>query len=574
MRAAPTPNAADLPRRAAGESAAGEGPSLRIDAATPWRTFVAGRVTVHGAGYLFAGSFERLALALDALGRPPRVDDVAALVCAFDGHFAVAAAGPSWAALAVDRVRSIPVFCAEAAGRWLIDNRADRLRRAAGLGAAAIDREAALAIAMAGYTIDRATLYRGLHMLGPGECAVLRNGAPAARARYYTYRPWRAAAAPEPGLRKRLADLTLAVIDKHLRSLDGRTLAVPLSAGFDSRLIVSAARHLGYRNVKCFAYGRAGNFEAVASRAVAERLGYAWTFAPATIPGHRRFFAGGDYAAYLDYADSCASVPFVQDMPAVAALKRSAFIPADAVIANGNSGDYISGNHIVAALRAPPAGLDRAARERRILDALYDKHFALWRHLRNAANRDSVHGQLRTSLAAAGAALGPPEGDHGLYEYAEFQDRQCKYVITGERIYEFLGHSWRLPLWDNAYLDFWETVPLAAKAGQALYAEMLAEADWGGVWRGIPVNDKTIRPRWIVPLRWLAKVAAAPMGRARWHRLERRAFQYWLDATCNYAVIPYRRALADRRGQRHVVSWLAEAYLRRHGIALDSFAQA
>ena len=48
-------------------------------------------------------------------------------------------------------------------------------------------------------------------------------------------------------------------------------------------------------------------------------------------------------------------------------------------------------------------------------------------------------------------------------------------MITGQRIYECLGHDWRLPLWDNDYLDFWETVPLRFKAGQRLYNEMLHE---------------------------------------------------------------------------------------------------
>ena len=87
-----------------------------------------------------------------------------------------------------------------------------------------------------------------------------------------------------------LRDVTLGIIDRMMKSLDGRELVVPLSAGRDSRLIVSAIHHLGYRNVRCFAYGRPGNFEAQASKAIAEKLGFKWRFVPIGTGFMRRYF--------------------------------------------------------------------------------------------------------------------------------------------------------------------------------------------------------------------------------------------------------------------------------------------
>jgi asparagine synthase (glutamine-hydrolysing) len=540
---------------------------LAVDASGAWHTVRWGEFALAYVGYIFNGDAD--VLLAKVVEAPPKAQAAAltAAVASLDGNFAIAATGPDWCLAAVDRVRSIPLFLGRVDGEWTVDNRAERLRRAAGLGVADVDPDAALAIAMAGYTIDRATLYRGLLMPGPGECLVARgNGAPEIH-RYHTYRPWRVVETDEETLRCRLADVTLAVMEKHLASLGGRPLAIPLSAGNDSRLVASAARHLGYRDIRCFAYGQPDNFEAKASRAIAERLGVPWAFAPMSIGAQRRFFAGSPYSAYLDYADSCASVPFVQDMSAIEALKTSGFIPDDAVIANGNSGDFITGNHIPVKLCNAPRGLDEMQRRARIVDALANKHFALWMSLRTEANIARIRALL--TQAIAGIRLGEPETDHGLYEYAEFQDRQCKYVISGQRIYEFLGHDWRLPLWDNDYLDFWEAVPLRFKAGQKLYNEMLREANWGGVWKEIPVNRKGIRPRWLVPLRLAAKAAHGPLGAERWHRFERRVFQYWMDATCNSACVPYKSVLFDNRGSRHGVAWQAEAYLARHGLALD-----
>ena len=180
---------------------------------------------------------------------------------------------------------------------------------------------------------------------------------------------------------------------------------------------------------------------------------------------------------------------------------------------------------------------------------------------------------LRQSILRAGGVLADPDADHGLYEYAEFQDRQCRYVVTGQRIYEFLGHEWRLPLWDNAYLRFWEGVPLEEKRGQVLYDRMLRKANWGGVWRDIPVNRKTVRPAWLVPIRAIAKGLHVPFGRERWHRFERQCLQYWMEPICYSACVPYRNVWRDRRGARNHVAWLAELYLARHGVSLDELGR-
>jgi asparagine synthase (glutamine-hydrolysing) len=534
-----------------------------------WRRHVHGDVTLWFKGWI--DGLDGASLARRFAQDKPSAEAVGSLLASVFGHFAICATAPGFAFAAVDWVRSIPLALACVDGMWTIDDRPERLRLRAGFGVADVDPDAALAIGMAGYTIDDAALYRGIELLVPGELAFIENGT-LTRHRYYTYRPWLVTSASAAALESGLKDLTLHLIERMLGTLDGRTLVIPLSAGRDSRLIASAAKHIGYKNVRLFTYGRAGNFEATASQAIADRLGYPWTFVPATIGKHRRFFESADYARYLDFADSGCSLPFVQDMAPLMELKASGYIPDDAVIVNGNSGDYISGNHVPESMWRPADGLSDDARWQRITDALLKKHFSLWRSLATPHNKARIVSLLRASIARAGGTLGASAADHGLYEYAEFQDRQCRYVITGQRIYEFLGHDWRLPLWDNDYLQFWEGVPLNEKVGQGLYARMLTNANWGGVWQDVPVNRKTIRPLSVVPVRLAAKLLHAPLGQGRWHQFERRYFQYWLDATCNSACVPYGRVRRDTRGARHHIAWLAELYLARHGVALDSLA--
>ena len=49
--------------------------------------------------------------------------------------------------------------------------------------------------------------------------------------------------------------------------------------------------------------------------------------------------------------------------------------------------------------------------------------------------------------------------------------------------------------------SFWQKVPMNYKFKQKLYVEMLKKNNYGNVWGAdIPVNKKTITPKWLIPL--------------------------------------------------------------------------
>ena len=168
-------------------------------------------------------------------------------------------------------------------------------------------------------------------------------------------------------------------------------------------------------------------------------------------------------------------------------------------------------------------------------------------------------------LESLGAPARPGPMAYGVYECSEYQNRPAKYVLGGQRVYDYFGLGWRVPLWERPFVDFSRTVPLALKFRQRLYREKMRRLDWGGVWRDID-DRRRISPGWLVPVRWSARLAMAPLGRQRWHDVERRYFGYWMDLVCNYAPLPYWQVARDRRGFRNAISWFTEAYLRRHGL--------
>ena len=533
-----------------------------------WRRWRHGATALWFKGHVRKRGGDDLARDLDTLGAHIATDALEAWLCGLDGHFALVAQGTFGTLVAADRVRTIPlIWCRDGSGTVLISQNGAPLSHRLGLGPQDASPLSVSAVALAGFTIGDETLYPAIRQIGPGQYTLFSNGTPR-MARYHQFRPWLPEAASDSALETQLLAATEEIIQVLIESAAGRPIALPVSAGLDSRLIAAGLKHFGHRDVLCFAYGQPGNHEAEASRAIAERLGYPWRFVPYTQARQRAAFASADYAAFLASADSLTGVHFPQDYLALTELLKDGWLPKDAVLVNGQSGDFISGNHIPAALAAPQKGSDPEPRRARIVDALMAKHFCQWGRGAVGDVNDTLRARLGEEIDAVGLPASS-ECDYGIYEWCEFQDRQSKYVVGGQRVYEHLGLDWRLPLWDQRYLDFWERAPLAAKTHQRLYRAMLTNANWGGVWRDIPVNRKTIKPAWVVPLRFAAKMAHAPLGKKRWREFERRYVQYWTSPLCNYALVPYGRVAGDARGHRSGVAWHIEAYLAGKSLGLD-----
>ncbi len=488
-----------------------------------------------------------------------------------DGNFAFAAAGPGWSVAAVDRVRSIPLNFSALQCATRVSPSAARLNTDEDPDG--YDPAGLLCFAMAGYTVGRATIRRDIRQLMPGEMLYAGTDGKVVIHSYASYRPSGRDTRNRRQLLDALSVATIEIFETLAATTQDRPIVVPLSAGMDSRLVVAALHHLGIGNVRCYAYGKPGNFEAEASRRIADHLGYQWDFVPYSLDQQRRTFSEPGHADFQSFANDFAALPFQQDFHAVDVLRKKGFIPPDAVIVNGQSGDYLTGNHIPAELCEPVGDANEEKRWSRVFNATVEKHFSHWQFLKTPENLSRISALLREDLHQADMAFGDdPAQDFGLFEGLEFRNRQAKYVIGGQRIYDLFELEWRLPLWDRQYMTFWQDVPLEAKRGRNLFLEMLAERNWGGVWRGWDFPQR-ITPRSLAHVRWLLKALHIPLGRKRWHRFERRYLDYFMDVLCNYAIVPYARVIRDDRGFRNALSWHIDAYLSEKGIRLEELSR-
>ena len=364
-----------------------------------------------------------------------------------------------------------------------------------------------------------------------------------------------------------LTEVTLNIFRKMLRQIGDKQIIVPLSAGNDSRLVASILKHLGANNVKCYSYGSIGNFEANIAEVVSKKLGYEWIFIPLSHKSEKKYYASKDYQKYLKFSETYYSVPYIQGLSAIKYLKDMNWIDEDAIFVNGNSGDFISGGHI-SLLEDPLYGhSNKEQRKENLLSHLTEKHFSLWGYLKTEKNIKKIKEKLWHEMTlACGENLQKQEEDHLFYEYSEFINRQSKYVITGQRVYEFYKHEWRMPLWDDEYLYFWQKVPYEFKKNQKIYLDMLKEKNFGNVWgMDIPVNKKTITPNWIIPIRFLFKIPFGLFGKSGkrcWKQFDKSIFYYWMDVTHMMDIVNYLVVVRDFfKKPRHHLSWQSKIYL-------------
>ena len=527
-----------------------------------WKKYDKNNLKIWFKGYIYSHSLETII----EICKDIKKEQVSSFVLSINGHFTLVVQKNDLTFIAVDKIRSTPIFFTRFKNDFFIDSDPKNLVNRNEFDKST-NENAKLELLMSGFTIGNKTIYKKLNTLKAGEIVLFRDNN-YERLQYYKYFDEIVNKSFDKYLEE-LSEVTLNIFRKMLKQIGNRQIIVPLSAGNDSRLIASILKHLGATNVKCYSYGTTGNFEANISRIIANKLGYEWKFIPLTHKSEKKYYASNDYKKYLDFSESFCSVPYFQSLSTIKYLQDLKWIESDAIFINGNTGDFISGGHINT---KKEDGLEKNnnvnLRKNNILNQLIEKHFSLWGYLKTENNLNQLKKNLWNDIANGCGDINSKNKDHQFYEYSEFIDRQSKYVISGQKVYEYYGYHWRIPLWDDEYLFFWQKVPLNCKLKQKLYVKMLKKNNFGNVWGDdIPINKKTITPKWIIPLRFICKIPFGlfgKKGKKAWKQFDMNFFYYFRDTTHMMDTLNYIRVIKDFfKKPRFHVSWQAKDYLKK-----------
>jgi asparagine synthase (glutamine-hydrolysing) len=514
-----------------------------------------GDTRAHGYAHLDERYLDARQLA-ERVNASPDLDSWRSLVSRLNGCFALVTSRRGLQAAAVDRVRTIPLFFAvRGADAWLTDD-APWLRGV--LGQRERNTLAEEEFALTGYVTGRDTLDCNIHQITAGCVADFSRpaGSPPAIARYYRFHHTELTTAPHARLIEDLVGVHERVFRRLVRSVDDRTIVVPMSGGYDSRLIGVSLRDLGCRKVICYSYGVPGNWESKISRELAEYLGFPWLFVPYSGERWTAWSRTPEFERYLDWAGALASEPHLQDWPAVRTLKLEQRVPPDSVFVPGHSGDFLAGSHVPKWFVDTP----EITRER-LVDTILRAHYSLWEWPRGERER------LREAFAGRiEAIVGPitrstPEEAADLYEWWDLEERQAKFICNSVRVYESFGFDWRLPLFDAELMDFWSHIPVELRTSRALYFEFVKDRQQLPITpanqdRG-PVGAALVRGLDAVGLLALTRRLRRSARRLAWRREYERA--HW----AGFALVDPATFRRNYTGQEIFHSFVARRYLDR-----------
>lgn len=537
--------------------------NISIETNKFWKKYTNKNFNLWIKGYFYSHKIEDIVGICENI----KTGDISNFLESIDGHFALVLQRKDFSLIAVDKIRSTPLFFIKTKKDYFIDKDPKKLTRLYNFDKS-IDADAELEIFMSGFTIGNKTIYKNLLTLKAGEAVLFQEN----NYKYLNYFKYYGKLAAESFdyYKQELSKITINIFQKMLKQIGNRQIIIPLSAGNDSRLVASVLKHLGAKNVKCYSYGTKGNFEAKIAQIIANKLGYEWKFIPLTHKSEKKFYASDEFKLYLDYGETFCSVPYFQGLSTIKYLKDLKWIDNDAIFINGNTGDFISGGHINPKMsrNIKSQSINTEIRKENILNFLIDKHFSLWGSLKSDDNINQIKNNLWKEIFEGCGSSFYNSTDHLLYEYSEFIDRQSKYVISGQRAYEYYGYSWRLPLWDEEYILFWKKIPLEYKLKQKLYLEMLQNNNFGDVWgEDIPVNKKTIVPKWLIPLRFICKLPFGlfgKKGKKAWKQFDMNFFYYFRDITHMMNTQNYTKIIKDifKQPSFHV-AWQAKDYIKK-----------
>lgn len=365
---------------------------------------------------------------------------------------------------AVDRTRSFPLF-------WDTKNRlADKNEKLKKLDIQALQASAPEIISeylICGYVSGSDTLHPEIKQIPAGHYLVLESDKAPRLECYYRREHLEMQGAKAGELALELHALHLKIAEEIAHYLDGRTAVIPLSGGYDSRLIAYLLSVLAYPKVICFSYDSPTSRESHISQATAKYLKLPWHFVEHTHQSWYEAYQSPERRDFYRYAVNASSSAHIQDWLAVKELKAQGILPEDSVFMPGHTGDFLQSGHLGAAF-----GRQESFGRQELIDQIIARHYRLWQN--PSPDEYQSFGARIQKVIAAPERMDAAQAA-SLYEYWNLQERQAKFILNSLRVYEYFGYEWHLFHWDQRLMDFWAKVPLEQRLGRRLWQHYAKE---------------------------------------------------------------------------------------------------
>jgi asparagine synthase (glutamine-hydrolysing) len=359
-----------------------------------------------------------------------------------------------WAA--VDRVRNYPLFYMKAEEGWMISENCYEL--AALIPEKKIDHFAVNSFLATGFVIGNLTLIEDVFQVEAGSFVVLNDEAFSSF--YHNSANDSIAEKSISQAKTELTDLIHEVFSCHFKALNNRFIAIPLSGGYDSRLVTAMCAKYHPENVICYTYGSKESPETAPAKEAAERAGMKWINIVYNKELIRDFMHDGYFEKYFTYASGLNSMFFLQEYFAVRYLKMKNLIPDNCVFMPGFTGDVLAGSHLTPKMSRTMTPMQTAK-------LIFREFFGLIKT--GKKEKDAIADQITLNIS--------PDLQYKwkAIESWDMKERQSKFIVNSAKIYKYFGYDYAIPFWDKSLIDFFSQLPFEFKLNKKLYDMVLIE---------------------------------------------------------------------------------------------------
>ncbi|MBB6461527.1 asparagine synthase C-terminal domain-containing protein [Flammeovirga kamogawensis] len=343
----------------------------------------------------------------------------------------------------VDRIRSMPLFYYFDENNFIITDNTTFLDKEISLE---LEGEFIDEFKLTGFVTKNNTLVKNLYQIEAGAYLVYNKRTHKCVIKQYfsfereEYLPEK----KESDYFNDLDNLYVNLAKKIKKQVGDKQCVVPLSGGYDSRLILYLLKEAGITNVVCFSYGIKSNYEKNISKKIADLFNFKWIFVEYSEGLWLNTLNSPKIKEYFDFSGNYTSLPHIQDFPAIEFLVSKKIIDYDSYIIPGHSYDFLAGSH----LNKKIINKKQFSNEE-INKLIFEKHYSLVIQKYDHRKIVNINNEILDNTEA-----------FSIVDEWNWKERQSKFIVNSVRVYEFFDLKWLLPLWDKTLMDFWSKIPM------------------------------------------------------------------------------------------------------------------
>ena len=259
-----------------------------------------------------------------------------------NGRFAVIGKIEDSCVAACDRLRTYPLFYCKHGNNILVSDSAHLLLDE--VNNPSLNKNGVEELLRCGFTLINETLINEIKQVQAGEYISYDKGLNTHEYHNFTgyFNP--DSSHTEPGFT--LPGILEEVFRTNLSALNNKPVVLPLSGGYDSRLIAVMLKKYHRGKVITFTYGSENSPEFKIASKVAKKLNLEWIPVVYNNKLTCGYITDKTFHSFYKYSSELSSIFFFQDYFAVKYLNDNNLVPSASVFIPGHTGDILSGGHI------------------------------------------------------------------------------------------------------------------------------------------------------------------------------------------------------------------------------------